>query len=105
MTMQPQPTSPDDRSTTFQAVQGNQTEQYSGGTLLVVAYSALWLVLFAWVALVWRKQTALNARLVDLERVLDAAAAKAEAKSPAKADKADRTDKVDEADAAEKSQG
>jgi hypothetical protein len=84
MTMQPQPTSPSDRSTTFQAVEGNQAEQYNGGTLLVVAYSALWLVLFAWVALVWRKQSALNTRLADLERVIDKAAADADAKAAEK---------------------
>jgi hypothetical protein len=72
------PSSPDDRSTSFQAVQGNAKEQYSGGALLVTAYAALWLVLFAWIAIVWRKQGALNARLGDLERVLDEAAAKAD---------------------------
>jgi len=71
---------PNDRSTTFQAVQGNQGEQYSGGVLLVTAYAALWLVLFTWIALVWRKQSALNARLADLERVLDKAAAEADGK-------------------------
>jgi hypothetical protein len=71
---------PDDRSTTFTAVEGNAKEQYSGGTLLVTAYAALWVVLFAWVAIVWRKQGALNMRLLDLERVLDKAAAEAEKK-------------------------
>ena len=69
-----QPNEPGDRATTFQAVQGNQKEQYSGGALLVTAYAALWVVLFAWVAIVWRKQSALNARLAELERVLDKAA-------------------------------
>jgi hypothetical protein len=69
---------PDDRATTFQAVQGNAKEQYSGGALLVTAYAALWVVLFAWVAVVWRKQGALGTRLADLERVLDKAAAKAD---------------------------
>lgn len=71
---------PDDCSTTFTAVEGNAKEQYSGGTLLVTAYAALWVVLFAWVAIVWRKQGALNLRLADLERVLDKAAAEAEKK-------------------------
>jgi hypothetical protein len=77
MTTMQQPTAPSDRSTTFQAVEGNQKEQYSGGTLLVIAYAALWLVLFAWVAIVWRKQSALHARLADLERVIDEADADA----------------------------
>jgi hypothetical protein len=81
MNAQPQPTDPGDRSTTFQAVQGNAKEQYSGGALLVTAYAALWLVLFAWVAIVWRKQSALSARLADLERVLDDAAAGTAAKA------------------------
>ena len=71
---------PNDRSTTFQAVEGNAKEQYSGGALLVSAYAALWVVLFAWVAIVWRKQSALNARLDDLERVIDKAAASDAAK-------------------------
>jgi CcmD family protein len=66
---------PNDRATTFQAVEGNKTEQYSGTTLLVSAYAILWVVVFAWVALVWRKQSALDARLEDLERVLEKAAA------------------------------
>jgi hypothetical protein len=68
-----QPTAPDDRSTTFQAVEGNQKEQYSGSTLLVSAYAALWLVVLAWVAIVWRRQAAIDARLSDLERVIDKA--------------------------------
>jgi hypothetical protein len=79
MTMQPQPPSPSDRSTTFQAVEGNQTEQYSGGTLLIAAYSALWIVLFAWVAIVWRKQGAIGQRLDELEKVIDKAATKKDA--------------------------
>ena len=72
--VQPQPTEPSDRATTFQAVEGNAKEQYSGGALLVTAYVALWVVLFLWVATVWRKQSAISARLADLERVLDKAA-------------------------------
>ena len=73
--------SPNDRATSFQAVQGNQTEQYSGATLLVSAYAIVWLVLFAWVALVWRKQAAVSARLDDLERILDKAAGEADKKA------------------------
>ena len=66
---------PNDRATEFQAVQGNPSEQYSGGTLLVTAYAVLWVVVFVWIGFVWRKQRALDARLADLERVLDKAAA------------------------------
>ncbi|MGH7298176.1 MAG: CcmD family protein [Polyangiaceae bacterium] len=79
-----QPTTPGDRSTTFQAVEGNPKEQYSGGALLVAAYAALWVVLFAWVAIVWRKQSALHARLTDLERVIDKAAGDAAGDAKAK---------------------
>jgi hypothetical protein len=69
---------PNDRATTFQAVEGNKTEQYSGNTLLVSAYALLWIVLFAWIALLWRKQSALTRRLGELERVLDGAASRAQ---------------------------
>jgi hypothetical protein len=90
MTMQTGPTgqtgqeTPNDRATTFQAVQGNPGEQYSGGVLLVAAYAALWIVIFAWLALIWRKQGALTARLEGLERVLDKAAAQDDEKSEKK---------------------
>jgi hypothetical protein len=65
-------TSPDDRATTFQPVKGG-AEHYSGEVLLVTAYAALWLIILAWVALVWRKQAAMGARLDDLEKVIDEA--------------------------------
>ena len=72
---------PSDRATTFQAVQGNGTEQYSGGVLLVTAYAVLWIVMFGWVALVWRKQRTLDSRLAELEDVIQKASKDA---SPAK---------------------
>ncbi|HXX70537.1 MAG TPA: CcmD family protein [Polyangiaceae bacterium] len=65
---------PDDRATSFQAVQGPAEEHYSGTVLLVSAYAVLWAIVLAWVAMVWRKQRLLSARLSDLERVLDEAA-------------------------------
>lgn len=64
----------DGRATTFQAVQGGQ-EHYSGEMLLVSAYAVLWALLLFWIAYIWRKQGEMNARLFDLERVLDQAAA------------------------------
>jgi hypothetical protein len=67
------PQTADDRSTTFQAVQG-EPEHYSGELLLVSAYAILWTILLAWVALVWRKQSALDVRLGDLEREIERAA-------------------------------
>jgi len=81
LTAQAQPATPDDRATSFQAVPGNAAEQYSGSTLLVAAYAALWIVLFAWVAVVWRKQAALHERLGDLEKVIDKAAASKDARA------------------------
>jgi hypothetical protein len=69
------PTTPDDRATTFQAVKG-EPEHYHGETLLVTAYAALWVIILAWVALVWRKQSALAIRLDELERVIDETAKK-----------------------------
>jgi hypothetical protein len=69
------PTSPDDRATTFQPVKG-EAEHYSGEMLLVSAYAVLWVIILAWVALVWRKQAALAVRLGDLERVIGDAAKK-----------------------------
>jgi hypothetical protein len=64
---------PEDRATTFQAVKG-EPEHYSGEGLLVSAYAALWVIVFVWIALVWKKQTGLSSRLADLERVIDESA-------------------------------
>jgi hypothetical protein len=78
VTVQP---SPNDRATSFQAVEGNPVEQYNGATLMVVAYVAVWVILFVWIGLVWRKQRALDTRLSDLEREIDKAAAGSDKKS------------------------
>ena len=72
------PSSPDGRSTSFQAVAGGK-EMRSGETLLVEAYSLIWILLMGWLIFLWRKQGAMNARLDDLERAIDRAAAKQEA--------------------------
>ena len=66
--------SPNDRATTFQAVSGPQAEHYSGEVLLVSAYAIVWAVLLAWVALIWRRQSAMRSRVDELERILDRAA-------------------------------
>ena len=70
---------PDDRSTTFQPVEGG-TEQHSGATLLIEAYAVLWIILMGWLVFQWRRQGALGARLDGLERAIDRASAKAEKK-------------------------
>ncbi len=62
-------TSPHGRSTAFEAVQG-EPEHYNGAVLLVSAYAVLWAILLAWVALSWKRQSALHARLAELERVI-----------------------------------
>ena len=67
------PSTVDDRSTTFQAVEGG-TDHRSGEALLVGAYGGLWLILMAWLVVQWRKQGALSRRIDDLETVLTAAA-------------------------------
>lgn len=70
------PKTPDERSTTFQPVEGGG-ENRSGGALMVEAYVVLWVLLLGWLLMVWRKQAAINARLGDLEQAIDRAAAKA----------------------------
>jgi CcmD family protein len=70
---------PEDRATSFQAVQGPAEPHYSGEVLLVTAYAIVWAVVLLWVALIWRKQSGLNTRLDELERVIDKAAAQAPA--------------------------
>ncbi len=64
---------PSDRSTDFAAVEGH--EEYSGGTLMVVAYAAIWVILMAWIFLLWRRSSAIGARLAGLEAAIDRAAA------------------------------
>ncbi|MFT3767101.1 MAG: CcmD family protein [Minicystis sp.] len=60
------PTTPDDRSTTFKPVTG-APEMQSGEKLLVEAYAAIWLILFALVLLSWRRQGKLEARIAHLD--------------------------------------
>jgi hypothetical protein len=73
----PQAPTPEDRSTTFQPVEGG-TEQHNGATLLIDAYAVLWVILMAWLFFQWRRQAALGTRIDDLERAIDRAVAKSE---------------------------
>jgi CcmD family protein len=80
----PNPTAPtatgaEDRSQTFRPVEGG-TEMASGEKLLVEAYSAIWIILFVFIFLSWRRQRQIDARIAGLEVALDAAR-KAEAPS------------------------
>lgn len=81
-------TSADDRATEFVAVDGTGSEQYSGYTLLVEAYAAVWLILMGWLFLLWRKQRGLHVRLAGLEAAIarterERSAAKASRRAPA----------------------
>ncbi len=64
--------SPDDRSTTFRPVEGG-TEMQSGEKLLVEAYAAIWIILFAFVLLSWRRQRRLDERVAGLAAAVEAA--------------------------------
>lgn len=70
------------RSDGYQGVDGG-AETYDGATLMVQAYSAVWLIVLGWVVLLWRKQAALTARLDGLEAAIDRAATALEQGAPA----------------------
>jgi hypothetical protein len=72
--VQPQETTPAN-STQFQAVEGG-AETQSGAKLMVAAYAVLWVIVMAYLVMVWRKQAAMSARMDELDRILDKAAAK-----------------------------
>ena len=74
---------PADRATEFTTVASG--EHYDGSTLMVAAYAAIWVLLMAWIYLLWRKQAMLAARLDGLERSIDRAAAAAAEKKASKA--------------------
>ena len=63
------------RSTEFRAVEGG-TEMVSGGTLLVEAYCALWLILLAFLLVSWRRQAHIDRRVDELEKALARSGAK-----------------------------
>jgi hypothetical protein len=60
------PTVPADRGTEFKPVTG-APEMQSVEMLLVEAYAAIWLVLFAMVLLAWRRQRGVEERIATLE--------------------------------------
>lgn len=65
--------------TSFRPVQ-NAPEMQSGEKLLVEAYAAIWIILFALILFGWRRQRRIDARITGLE----AALAQARAAEPAK---------------------
>jgi hypothetical protein len=68
-------TEPAQRSAEFRAVEGG-TEMVSGGTLLVEAYAALWIILLGFLLISWRRQTRIDARVDELEKALARSGAK-----------------------------
>jgi hypothetical protein len=69
------PTDPGQRATEFRAVEGG-AETMSGGTLLVEAYAALWIILFGFLLVSWRRQGRIDARVAELERAVSRGSAK-----------------------------
>ena len=65
----------DDRSTAFRPVQGGN-ELQSGEKLLVEAYAAIWLILFALVLFSWRRQRRLDERMGALSAEIEKVRAK-----------------------------
>ncbi|HEX9298319.1 MAG TPA: CcmD family protein [Polyangiaceae bacterium] len=63
------PADPAQRGTEFRAVEGG-AETMSGGTLLVEAYAALWLILLGLLFVSWRRQSRIDARVAELERTM-----------------------------------
>jgi CcmD family protein len=55
------------RATEFRPVQGG-TETTSGGTLLIEAYAAIWVILLGFLLVSWRRQSRIDARVAELER-------------------------------------
>jgi CcmD family protein len=66
--------SAEDRATTFRPVEGG-TQLASGETLLVEAYAAIWVILFALILASWRRQRGLEGRVDGLQTALDKARA------------------------------
>jgi hypothetical protein len=81
-----QPAAPEDRATDFKAVEGDTGEHFSGYTLMVEAYAAIWLILMGWLVLLWRKQSDLTARVEGLEGAIARAERKGLEKNRSAAD-------------------
>jgi hypothetical protein len=65
-------TTAEERSAAFRPVQGGG-EMQSGEKLLVEAYAAIWVILFALVLLSWRRQRRLDERMAGLSAAIDKA--------------------------------
>ena len=58
----------DDRAASFQAVSGGVQEDVAGGPLMLLAYAAVWLVVFGYVFRINRLQRGVEANVERLER-------------------------------------
>ena len=71
-------TEPARPSTAFRPVAGGEQLQ-SGEKLLVEAYAAIWILVFAMIGLMWLRQRRLDARVTEVEAAISAARKKPEA--------------------------
>jgi hypothetical protein len=61
----------DERGTAFERVRGAPRENVPGGRLLVMAYGAVWLVVFGYIGYHWRQQSRVRDDLARVERALE----------------------------------
>lgn len=71
---QPTGTAAEDRGQAFRPVEGGN-ELQSGEMLLVEAYAAIWLILFALIFFSWRRQARMNQRIDALAAAVQKARA------------------------------
>jgi CcmD family protein len=58
----------DDRAASFQAVSGGTKEDIAGGPLMLLAYAAVWIIVFGYVYRINRLQRGVEANVERLER-------------------------------------
>jgi len=58
----------DDRAASFQAVSGGTKEDVAGGPLMLLAYAAVWIIVFGYVYRINRLQRGVEANVARLER-------------------------------------
>ena len=63
-----QQTNAEDRAASFQAVSGGTQEDVAGGPLMLIAYAAVWIIVFGYVWRINRLQRGVEAHLERLER-------------------------------------
>jgi hypothetical protein len=66
----PAPGTVESRSQEFRPVTGGNTETSSAGGLLVAAYVLMWAILMGFLFMTFRRQAAVDKRLIELERAL-----------------------------------